>query len=68
MAQDEDLIVECEWLVGIYRSRKAQEMGTYGWQSCDEIKDPESGRRADAVAANSDLFPYYLWGCNVKIM
>eukprot|EP00435_Cladocopium_sp_Y103_P048801 s553_g14.t1 len=41
---DEDIVPECEWLAGIYGMRRPQELGTYGWQSCDEIQDPESGR------------------------
>lgn len=42
--QDADIIPECEWLAAIYQSRRQHEVDFYGWQSCDEIQDPESGR------------------------
>ena len=45
--KDEDLIRECEWIAGIYGHRRQQELHTYGWKSCDEIVDPESGRYTD---------------------
>ena len=43
--QEKDSIQECEWLAAVYHSRRPQELGSYGWQKCDEVKDPESGRR-----------------------
>ena len=46
--QDADTIQECEWLAGIYGSRRPQELGAYGWQSCDEIQD-QSGRRGNPI-------------------
>lgn len=37
--QDEGIIIpECEWLAGVYGSRRP-----HGWQGCDEIQD-QSGR------------------------
>ena len=54
--QDEDIIPECEWLAGIYGLRRPHELGTYGWQSCDEIQDPESSRRGDFLQRSQTGF------------
>ena len=37
-----DTIFACEELVKIYQRRSPQEMKAYGWQSCNELIDPEN--------------------------
>jgi hypothetical protein len=54
--QDADIIPECEWLAAIYQSRRQHEVDFYGWQSCDEIQDPESGRREDVLSHKSSQY------------
>jgi len=41
--REEDIIPECEYLAALFDSRKPSRLGTYGWLSCDEVKDPDSG-------------------------
>eukprot|EP00438_Fugacium_kawagutii_P030149 Skav235171 [mRNA] locus=scaffold721:184318:185487:- [translate_table: standard] len=40
----EDTIEACEKVVGIYRSRRPQELQSYGWVKCSEVKDPETNK------------------------
>mmetsp|Transcript_40407 Transcript_40407/g.93762 ORF Transcript_40407/g.93762 Transcript_40407/m.93762 type:complete len:602 (+) Transcript_40407:37-1842(+) len=39
-----DTIKECEWLAAVHGRRSPQELETYGWTSCSEVKDPVSRR------------------------
>ena len=59
--QDADIIPECEWLAAIYQSRRQHEVDFYGWQSCDEIQDPESGRREDVLSHKSSQYFRSIW-------
>ena len=40
----EDTIPACEKIAAIVQRRSPQELQGYGWLSCDEIKDPETGK------------------------
>lgn len=44
----EDAIDACEWVVSIFRSRRPQEMQSYGWVQCSEVKDPETNKYLEA--------------------
>lgn len=67
--QDADIIPECEWLAAIYQSRRQHEVDYYGWQSCDEIQDPESGRREDVLSHNViPIFPVNLTHLHVRVL
>ena len=55
--QDEGIIPECEWLAGVYGSRRP-----HGWQGCDEIQD-QSGRR-ERLIQRGLLCPHYFFNHN----
>ena len=43
----DDTIQECEWLATVFGRRSPQELESYGWTSCDELKDPATGKYVD---------------------